>query len=122
MTERQAFKFGFLSRCAVSGLLPHEIPIFVKRAIDVLGPAVEATKATAGLVIPAAILTPLVLGGLAGYGLARISDVGPTPDDVKTRELIDTYRQEAERLRRIKEDRQKRRQAKLENPPYQRLS
>ncbi len=53
--------------------------------------------------LPLALIAPLAVGGLGGYGLSKMTDV--SDDDiqkVKDQELLDTYKQETNRLERQK--------------------
>lgn len=46
---------------------------------------------------------PPILGGLAGYGIAKATDVDDTDADaIKNQELVEEYRRQAERLQRQK--------------------
>lgn len=111
LTSREAFKVGFLARCAQDGLSPDETYARVKLACDtlekraILGTVIDKTfstgKGLAGYAVPAALLAPPVLGGLGGYALAKATDVDDTDvDAIKSRELIEEYRRQASRLRR----------------------
>ncbi len=124
LSAQEAFKIGFLSRCVEDRLTPDQMLDRVKRAHDLfektgfIGGILQhiankgvdlgagALSATAQYGIPAAIATPPILGGLAGYGLARATDVNDTDvADIKDREVIDEYRRQAEKLRQVREQR-----------------
>lgn len=115
LNSNEAFKVGFLARCAADGLGPDEMLSRVKAARDLLqkraflGGLVDrgldlGTSAVKGLGsygIPAALAAPPILGGLAGYGLAKATDIDDTDvQAVKNRELIDEYRRQASILKR----------------------
>lgn len=111
MDAHDAFKVGFLARCVEDGLSPEQTLGAIKTAQDKLAGILETL---AGIVkpvigagwnvgVPLALAAPPILGGLAGYGAARLGDIDET--DVKAiqeKELLDTYKTETERLRRQK--------------------
>lgn len=113
LSPRDAFRVGFLERCAAAGLGPRQTLDVVKQAEaklaglvgDVAKPAGRLLGGVAGAVagygVPAALAAPPILGGLAGYGLARATDLDDVDiDDVKDNEIIDEYRRQADRLNR----------------------
>lgn len=127
MTPRQAFKFGFLLRCADENLSDEQVAERIKYAAERLGwdgespllPAelVEACLATwekqasplEGVGAIGNLVKNLGLWGLAGgaglgagagYLTARMTDKEVDPDEVKKQELIAAYKQQAERIRR----------------------
>jgi len=117
LNPQEAFKVGFLARCVQDGLSPEQMLYSVKQAAvlfekkaflgNLLGSAAStvggAAQGLAGYAIPAALIAPPVLGGLAGYGLAKATDIDDTDvDDIKNRELLQEYRRQAEKLRRQK--------------------
>jgi phosphate/sulfate permease len=115
LTDREAFKVGFLKQCATEGLSPDEILSRVKTASYMLekrafiggliGGAANAAggalKTVGSYGLPLALAAPPILGGLAGYGLAKATDVDDTDvDAIKNRELVEEYRRQAEKLKR----------------------
>lgn len=117
LSAKEAFKVGFLARCAAAGLTPGETLYAVKAAADafekraflgsLLGKATDAAggvaKGLAGYAIPAAVIAPPVLGGLGGYALAKATDVDDTDvEAIKNQELIDEYTRQTEDVRRRK--------------------
>jgi hypothetical protein len=110
----EAFKVGFLSRCVEAGLGVDEIAGCVKRARDMMekhagliGDLGGGLKALGGGLlqygVPLALAAPPILGGAAGYGLSRATDVDDTDvADIKNQEVIDEYRRQSERLKRQK--------------------
>jgi hypothetical protein len=117
LTERQAFKAGFLYKCADAGLTMDEAAALAKAAaahiktagvqdllmkpynaaIDVAGQGLSrlGTLGIAGLVAG-----PALLGGAAGLGLSKLMDVDDTDvKSVKKQELIDEYRRQVRRLK-----------------------
>ena len=117
LTPQEAFKVGFLARCVEDGLNPAQMLAAVKQASDMLekrafvgtllGKGVDVVrgvgKGIAGYGVPLALVAPPVIGGLAGYGLARATDIDDTDvDEVKDREVIEEYRRQTEGLARHK--------------------
>lgn len=132
LTPQEAFKVGFLARCARQGMTPDQmlktaqdaLAAFEKRAVlgTVLGKSLDALKGLAGGAlnygVPAAVVAPPLLGALGGYGLAKATDVDDTDvAAIKNRELIDEYRRNADELVRA----QKARAGKKEPKPGGRL-
>lgn len=119
-----AFKIGFLSRCVEDRLSPEQMLDTVKRADDLLektavlgglshlaGKGVDLGKgvaqSTLGIGLPLALAVPPILGGMAGYGLARATDLDPTDiEQIKQQELVDAYKREADKLKRQKQIRE----------------
>ncbi len=106
-TPREAFKVGFLARCAEEGLTADEIAGRVKAAGDKFASLLGGLGSAAGSVlstgIPLAIAAPVALGGIAGYGLSRMTDIDDTDvKEIKNNELLDTYAAETAKLRRQK--------------------
>lgn len=119
LTPKEAFVVGFVRRCIDDGLSAEQMDERVKQAEDLLAGALTSLSATkeatvlgdvarAGggvlsTVAPLALAAPPLLGGLAGYTAARLGDVDDTDvEDVRQQELKDTYKLEAEKLRRQK--------------------
>lgn len=117
LSDKDAFKVGFLQRCVQDGLTPDQMLLRVKTAGELLekraflggllggaaGAVGSAGKTMAGYGIPLALAAPPILGGLAGYGLAKATDVDDTDADaIKNQELVEEYRRQAERLQRQK--------------------
>lgn len=117
LSDREAFKVGFLARCAHDGLSPEQIVVRVKQAQQKLAflgglmdKAWDAAKGVGSAAlnygVPLSLAAPPVLGGLAGYGLAKGTDWDDTDvEDVQDQEIINE-------LRRHTEDLQRRRQVK----------
>lgn len=117
LSNKDAFKVGFLSRCVEEGLTLQEAHARVKVALDKLaflsgvgklvGSATDllkpAVNATFQYGVPAMLAAPPILGGLAGYGLAKATDIDDADvDEVKKRELIEELNRQTQRLRRDK--------------------
>jgi hypothetical protein len=117
LTEKELFKVGFLRKCADAGLTAEETAEVVKQALHTVKTAdltklIEAPyqagldivsntgKSLGNLGLGAALFGPALLGGAAGYGLSRLTDVDDTDvSAIKQQELIDEYRRQTELLR-----------------------
>ena len=124
LTPKEAFKIGFLSRCVEDGLSLEQAHDRVKMATDLLqkqagvgevisktlelpGKALDMAKPVLGAGlnwgIPLALAAPPILGGVAGYTLGKMGDVDDTDvDEIKKRELIESYKRHANALKRAK--------------------
>lgn len=138
----ESFKAGFLTRCVEEDISTEEALSRVKTASDQLdvfekqadipgyGIVKDLVKGVAGLAKPvlqkgldvgtsAALFGPLALGGLAGYGVSKMTDVDEEDvDDVKKEELIDEYKRQADRLRQSKSLRAYRKRRKASGGVY----
>lgn len=121
LTAREAFKVGFLARCAHDGLNAEQIATQVKVASEKLAfvgglmdKAWEAAKGVGGAAlnygIPLSLAAPPVLGGLAGYGAAKATDWDDTDvADVQDQEIINELQRhtaDLKRRRQVKDYRQ----------------
>jgi len=110
LDDRQKFKVGFISRCIEDGCTtPAEICQRAKQAADdfeaapphtekaaFLSPMWDAVKSLGTLGATAALAAPPVLGGVAGYGMARAGDIDEDDvEEAKKNELIEEYRRQA---------------------------
>ena len=125
LTNREAFKFGFLLRCADENLSPEETQERIKAAADHFRwdgrPRVDASlveqvlqawekrssdtisdllgllgsTAVGGLGLAAGV------GGLGGYGLAKAMRPQVDADEIKQQELVAAYKQQTDRIRRL---------------------
>lgn len=108
LSAREAFKVGFIARCVEHGMTTDQMLGAVKSAMDKLAlfgavgdAAKELTRLVGSVGVPLALAAPPVIGGLAGAGLAKATDVSDKDvSDIKDREVIDTYRTEAAKVRR----------------------
>lgn len=119
MTQPLAVRRGFLRKCAEAGLTTDQIADLANGAADLLSGEKQAfdlgmlmnnpvTSGLSGLAsslgsaaIPAALVGPPVLGGLAGYGLARATDMDDTSvQEVQKQEQIEELRRAREMLAR----------------------
>jgi hypothetical protein len=118
LNEREAFKVGFLARCAEHGMTRSEIRQAVKTALDklasgsgILGGLASAAghigSSVANIGIPLALVAPPVLGGIGGAMAANATDINDTDvKDIQDKEVLDTYRQETAKLKRQRQVRQ----------------
>lgn len=108
LTQKEAFTFGFLTRCVEEGLSPDEIDERVKfahameKAADGgWGDVVKGLGSSAwgllGIGLPAAAAG---LGAGGGYLAAKMrGETDLSPEDVKRQELINAYRRAAQQAR-----------------------
>ncbi len=106
LTPRQAFKFGFLLRCAERGLSREQTKECIKEAGAIMAKQADLAD-TIGSVLQGAKnlgvygLAGSAAGGLgAGYGLAQLTEPQSDPEEIKQQELIATYKQQVDRIRR----------------------
>ena len=107
LTNKEAFRLGFLARCAEEGLTGADLDTRIKKAW--FGPlAATAALGTGAAVasaahqsLPTLIGLPaalgLVGGGLAGHTIAKVTEPDVDEDDIKAQELADTYKIYAQR-------------------------
>lgn len=106
LTTRQAFKFGFLYHCAEQGLTREQAEARIKTAAALLEKeATLGSLANTGLQALKSLgvygLGASAAGGLgAGYGLAQLTEPQSDPEEIKKQELIATYKQQVDRIRR----------------------
>lgn len=119
MTPQEQFRFGFLARCAEEGCSPQEIELRVKAATAPKTPWEFVWSMLSGIGGPAgrfaatapvhAALAGAGIAGLGGAGtgylLAKSRDTQIDPEEVKARELADTYRQYTRRLMQLEQQR-----------------
>lgn len=102
LTPRQAFKLGFLLKCAQDGLTPEQTDaridaVLTKAALgETFGKFLDVATGVGGL--------GLAAGGLAGagvgYALGQATEPPVDPDEIKKQELIQVLNQYADRARR----------------------
>lgn len=109
MTPAENFKMGFLMRCADEGCNPDEVRMRVKIAKS-WAERIMGLGAAASPLLQYWLTSPLHLQGLGmlggagvgagvGYGLARLQNSDVDVEDAKRNELIEAYRQQADRTR-----------------------
>jgi hypothetical protein len=108
--EKDAFKLGFLARCAEEGLTGDALDariksaeVLVKTGWDLIpSEGRYAAGLAAGLPIAAGVLG----GGALGYGLAKMQEPPLDEDEIKANEIATTYRVLAQRAKARKKLRQ----------------
>jgi len=116
MNVKEAFKLGFLSRCADEGLTPDETRArirdahaYIKQA-NPFGDAYDAFKGVvgsglstaAGIAKPLAIAGPPLAGAGVGYALAKANEEEVDPEEAKKQELLAEYQRVIDRARNRK--------------------
>lgn len=112
LTPREAFKVGFISHCIDQGIdlskAAGDIDDLVEKVAgltDLPGKALDLAKPVIsnalGYGIPIGIAAPPILGGLAGYGIAKATDADDTDvDEIKKREKVQAYQDAIQKLQR----------------------
>jgi hypothetical protein len=105
VNEKEAFKLGFLYRCAEESLTGADLTGRIKSAEDlckagfidfsVLNNALNATKGIAA----APIMLGTVAGGLGGHLAAKLTEPDVDEDDLKAKELAAAYKAYAARAK-----------------------
>lgn len=116
MEPREAFKIGFMSRCIEEGLSQEKTAELIEKSSGFIGDLIDGAK---GVAYPAAALTlaaPPTLGGLAAYFNNKAIDTADEGDieEVKQKELVDSYRRMARQLkssRNVRERKAKRKRS-----------
>lgn len=98
VTEKEAFRLGFLARCAEEGLVGDALNERIKQS-SVGGLLTDLATAGPALAFGVPAAAGLVGGGLVGTGLAKFTEPNISEDDVKAQELAQTYKVYADRLR-----------------------
>ncbi len=103
MEPREAFKIGFMARCVEEGLSQEKIAKLIEKSASLEG-LVEGAKAVAYPAAALALAAPPTLGGLAAYFNNKAVDTADEGDvdEVKKKELRDSYRRMAEQLKQSK--------------------
>lgn len=100
---KEAFKLGFLSRCAEEGLTGQKLDARIKRAeaFSKTGWDLLPSEARFGAGLLAGL--PIAAGALGGagigYGLAKLQEPPLDEDEIKAKEIANTYRVFAERAK-----------------------
>lgn len=90
-TDNEAFRVGFLTRCAEEGLRGAALAQRIKQAGDF-------TQGL-GLLLGLPVAAGLAGGGAIGYGLAKMHEPALDEDEIKAKEIADTYRVFAQRAK-----------------------
>jgi len=111
MQPREAFKIGFMARCIEEELSQEKTAELMGKTAGLISQLLAAGGKAA---LPAAALTvaaPPTLGGLAAYFNNKAMDTDTTDiEEIKQKELVDSYERMARQLRQRKRLRE--RQAK----------
>lgn len=114
LTPREAFKVGFMLKCADDGLSPAEVQDRVAAAVEILEKrgALEFPQFLKDIQswhdlgefqkkVPGYVLAgvPALAGVGLGYGLHKLQGEPIDADDVKKRELIEEYRRWTDRAK-----------------------
>ena len=114
LTNAEAFKVGFLSRCVEEGLSIEEAHGRVKMAVDKLAGLTDlpgkfldllrpVISTGLGYGMPDALVAPQIRGGSAGYTAGKMADVDDTDvGEIKKQELKSEYNRLAKKLVRDK--------------------
>lgn len=121
VTAKEAFRLGFLTRCAEEGLTGPALQERIKQASIPIGYVVPGLGILAGAAlltgqpgaagvmmgIPAA--AGLAGGAALGYGAAKATEPDISAEDIKAQELADTYKVYANKARAARKAHQYRR-------------
>jgi len=127
MTPKEAFKIGFLEKCAEDGLSNEEIvkrirnsKMLVKLAYNQPGWVDDTGQGLLDLssnifnkVWPLILAGPPLLGAAGGYMLAKARGDSYDKDEAKTREIIGSYQQALTRLHALKKKQQEQQTRRL---------
>lgn len=119
MTDKEAFKAGFLEKCAVDGLSPdatlarirharltYEIAVMEKEgAIAAPNPLSVAGDAVTGgwkALWPLLMAAPPVAGMMAGAGLAKMKNQDYDEDEARAQEELAEYHRALKEMQRIR--------------------
>jgi len=117
MNTKEAFKVGFLHKCAEDGLTPEQTFARAKKATammkvagagaELLGGAKDVVGGAGSLLwrlgLPAALLGPPAVGALGGYGIAQLGEETFDAEEAKKRELVAAYERASQQLERSKQ-------------------
>jgi len=102
MNSKEAFKIGFLHKCAEDGLTPDETLERVRHATLLVKSAGWGMPTMAALTLLGA--TPFLVGTTGGYALQQMREnTGLDAKDMKKREVIAEYRRAVDRMRRLQQ-------------------
>jgi hypothetical protein len=102
MTARDAFKIGFLLRCADAAMPPAAVTATMQKAAALMEKRAFGFSDLApvgNLAIGAGIAAPAVAGAGIGYLASQAASPEVDEEDVRKRELIDELRHYARRAR-----------------------
>lgn len=105
VTEKEAFKLGFLYRCAEEGVAGEELQARVKTAAEVVKQGfIDLSKwnnalANMGNLAYLPLAGATIAGGLGGHALAKLTEPDVDEDDLKAKELAAAYKAYAARAK-----------------------
>ena len=119
MTEKEAFKIGFLLKCAEDGLTVDQVESRIQQrassikkeaggwdlAKSVLGGGINLAGKVLDKAFWPAVIAPPLLGIAGAYGLSRAQDDTYDVDEAKKREEIAAYRRAIDQLNRSRRKR-----------------
>jgi hypothetical protein len=112
MTPKEAFKIGFLEKCAADNLSPTEIMAriqhskFVIKSAGIAGPIGDTAKAFMNWAGPLALIGPPVAGLAGGAMLAGAQDDSYDPEEARKQEEIAEYRRAIDQLQNLQRKQQ----------------
>lgn len=102
-TEKNAFKLGFLARCAEEGLTGAALDARIKQADTLVKSGWDLIPSegryAAGLALGLPVAAGVLGGGALGYGLAKAQEPPLDEDEIKAKEIATTYKVLAERAK-----------------------
>lgn len=102
-TEKDAFKLGFLARCAEERLTGDALDTRIKQAAAFVKTSWDLIptegRYAAGLAMGLPIAAGVLGGGALGYGMAKMQEPPLDDDEIKAKEIATTYRVLAERAK-----------------------
>jgi hypothetical protein len=99
LTAREAFKVGFMLKCAEAGLSKAEIAACMAKAAGMWSDAASAASSVGNAVGTAGIAAPILLGGGLGYLAHRAATPDVDEGELKTQELIEEFKHYARRAK-----------------------
>tara|TARA_R110000751_G_scaffold62759_4_gene129716 strand:- start:416 stop:781 length:366 start_codon:yes stop_codon:yes gene_type:complete len=104
MEPREAFKIGFMARCVEEGLSHEKTAELMEKAADsTLSGIIDAAKSAIYPAVGLALAAPPTLGGLTAYFKNKTLDSDTDEvEEIKQKEMADSYRRMADQLRRSK--------------------
>jgi hypothetical protein len=105
MEPREAFKVGFIARCVEEGLSTEKTAELMEKAAEggLLSTGLQALKDLSYPAMGLALAAPPAAGGLAAYFANRATDTDADDvEEIKQKELIDSYKRMSRQLGRNK--------------------
>ena len=117
MNPKEAFKVGFLHKCAEDGLTPAQTFKRARTATTMMKTSGALSEILRGLFgaggsaasgawrvgAPLALLGPPAAGALGGYGLSQLGEETFDAEEAKKRELVSAYERASQQLERSKQ-------------------